>query len=379
MRFHLLGFPHTATNRDYCACAYTSKLVKFIDMMVPRGHTVIDYSNEGFDNRHGIEHVDMLTEPERAAFFGTHDRQRLYDLKWSGSEPYWRIFNERAIEALKPRVKRGDFILTLAGADCHQAIGNAFPNSYSGIAQTAMMVEFGIGYYGTFSRYRVYESNTHREWCMGQYGQKGEDNDSAAVYNYFDLRDFEVPADPGDAIRAIQAAGPYFLFIGRFVESKGLGIACDATEAIGARLVIAGQGHIRNEDPDVTVFGHATIPERAALMSGAVAVLAPTRFREPFGGVAVEAQLCGAPAITTDQGAFCETVDPLWRCASHGEFVEACYRALRLNPEDRALIKRQAEARFSLEAIAPQYERFFQRLTNYWGEGWYARAPVSMG
>ena len=370
-RFHFLGMPHTTTSPDYCHCAYTSKVYKAIRMFSRRGHTCIDYSNEG--STADCEHVQIFSEAERAAHFGPHDKQKLYHIIWDPTQPYWREYNARAVIELSKRVQKGDFILTLSG-NCQAApVGDHFPGSYSGTQLTAAIVEWGIGYYGWQSRYRVFESHGHHEWVMGAQGQKGEDNDSGIVPNFFDMDEF--PASPPIPERIASAIRePYYLFIGRIVQDKGFDIAIEVARDIGARLVIAGQGNageLPAMHPHVTHVGHANVEERAALMTHAIAAFAPTRFREPFGGVAVEAQLCGTPAITTDHGAFVETVEARWRCASHREFCEAATAAASLSLEERQAIRRRAESRYSLDAVAPLYERYFGRLySRFWG-GWY--------
>lgn len=370
-RFHLLGFPHTATNRDYCHCAYTSKIFKFICMMAPRGHTLIHYGNEGSEMPEPIEHVQILTEAERASWFGAHDRQKLYDLKWDANEPYWRLFNERAIEALKTRVQPGDFILSLAGY-CQKPIADAFPGSASGVSKDVFFIEYGIGYYGTFSRYRCYESSSHREWLAGALGVKGLDTDGVVIPNYFDLRDFQV--DPATERRlAGWIERPYYLFLGRGVEDKGIWTAIDTIAGLpdDVRLIVAGQGGITSKSERVVYFGAANIEERAVLLKHAIAVLMPTLFREPFGGVAVESMLCGTPVITMDHGAFVENVPYEWRCRSHREFVETAEQVRGLSDSNRILLRHRARKRWSLEAVAPQYERYFGHLWDRWGDGWY--------
>jgi glycosyltransferase involved in cell wall biosynthesis len=372
--FHFLGMPHTGTGPAWCHCAYSSKVYKAIKMFSRRGHTCIDYSNEGSIAEN---HVQIFTEKERAEFFGPHDKQKLYHLLWDPAQPYWQRFNDRCVEALKPRVKKGDFILTLSGNCQVGPIGDHFPGSYFGNQTGAALVEWGIGYYGTQSRYRIYESETHREWCMGAAGWKTEENDTAVVSNFFDMDEFPSAPTLTEKTEAVVAAGSYYLFIGRVIADKGFNIAMEVTRDIGARLVIAGQGDPGELMPHAEFFGHANVQERAALMTNAIAVINPTRFREPFGGTAVEAQLCGTPAITTDHGAFTQTVEERWRCASHREFIAAARLAATLRPAERAIIRALAESRFSLDATAPKYERYFQRLMDRWQGGWYQKTPVS--
>ena len=46
LRFHVLGLPHTITNKDFSACAYTMKVWKFCKMMGSRNHEIIHYGHE---------------------------------------------------------------------------------------------------------------------------------------------------------------------------------------------------------------------------------------------------------------------------------------------------------------------------------------------
>jgi glycosyltransferase involved in cell wall biosynthesis len=376
--FHFLGMPHTTTHPMHSHCAYTMKVLKALKMFSRRGHRCIDYSNEGALVPPGVEHVDIFTEAERASYFGAFEKQKLHHIDWDPSKPYWVEHNRRLVEAIKPRVSKGDFLMTLSG-NCQVApVGDAFPGSYGGTAFGPMMVEWGIGYYGTQSVYRVFESHSHREWVMGAAGHKVEANSSAVVHNFFDVDDFPIDPPATERTKPIIDAGPYYLFLGRVIQDKGIDIALDTMKDLGGhRFVIAGSGEWSSPlPPYVTLFGHANIEERASLMANAVALMNPTKFREPFGGTAVEAQFAATPAITTDQGAFCETVRAPWRCASHREFLEAARYAQTLSTAERRVFRVRAKAMFSLEAIAPQYERYFQRLMDRWGAGWFEKDPV---
>jgi glycosyltransferase involved in cell wall biosynthesis len=164
----------------------------------------------------------------------------------------------------------------------------------------------------------------------------------------------------------------YYLYVGRMVDRKGIGIAQHVCKEMGLKLIMAGPG----KDPKIE-YGEWVGPvgpeERAKLMGGAIALFAPTLYIEPFGNVVIEAQACGTPTITTDWGAFTET-NPQgvtgYRCRNAMEFAVATEWVKKLDP---VAIHKRAVALYSLEAIAPQYEQYFARLLTLWGDGWYER------
>jgi glycosyltransferase involved in cell wall biosynthesis len=106
--------------------------------------------------------------------------------------------------------------------------------------------------------------------------------------------------------------------------------------------------------------------ERNDLVIGAEALLLPTLYREPFGGAAVEAQMLGTPAITTDHAAFAETI---WhgvtgyRCGTLRCFVEAAKQAHLL---DRDVIASRAKKVHNCDVVQYQYEDYFQDVLNLW-------------
>lgn len=359
MRFHVLNLPHTNTTDAYSACAFTEKARKFCIMMKNRGHTVFLYA--GDENQAPCdEHVSCISEAERAAHVG--DKHYIF-ASFDYNLPVWRGFNARAANAIRQRAEPHDFIISFGGL-AHKQVADALPHM--------RFVEAGIGYGGTFSPFRVWESEAWKHTC---YGAASGGNPNSVDGRFFDAvipGYFEVERFPFRALK-----DDYCFFIGRLTERKGWRIAVEVCADLGVKLVLAGQ-----MDPGVAIpagceyVGVIGPEERGRLMAGAKAVFVPTIYVEPFGNVAVEAQGCGTPVITTDWGAFTETViDGVtgFRCHTFGEFKRAAEKAHTLNSY---AIRQHAIRNYSLEIIGEKYERYFERLSLLWNAdpvngGWY--------
>jgi len=348
MKFHIVSLPHTQTTLDYTSCAFTEKVRRFAMMMKMLGHTVYLYSGE-YNSVDVDEHISCITDQMRLdSLNGFHYTQGSFD----ASLPHWKHFNKQVIIEIGKRIEPQDFICLIGGYS-QKPIADAFPAHIS--------VEFGIGYPGTFAKFRVFESYA---WMHSIYAQ--HKLASAVDGNFYDT---VIPGylEP-DMFPLQENKSDYYLFMGRLIDRKGYRIAQEVCQRLGKRLILAGAGDQDGYGEFVGVVG----PEqRAELYGGAIATFAPTIYIEPFGNVVIESHMCGTPTITTDWGAFTETnIDGVtgYRCRTLGEFMKAAIDSIDLNP---ASIRATAVNRYSLEAIAPRYEAYFRRLETLWDKGWY--------
>ena len=235
-----------------------------------------------------------------------------------------------------------------------------------------VIIEPGIGYAeGHWANFKVFESySIYHAWCtLANVGRCNQQWYDIVIPNYFDLSEFEYSDKKED----------YFLYLGRVYDGKGLNIAIQATEAIGAKLKVAGQlaDHYAEEGykwpSHVEFMGYAGLEKRKELMKGAIASFLPSMYVEPFGGVQIENLLSGTPTITTDWGAFSENnIEGVtgYRCRSFEDFVVAATNCK--NGKIKSKDCRIHGEKFSLENIAPKYEKFFTDVTNiYDNKGWY--------
>lgn len=359
MRFHVLGLPHTVSSKEYVACAYTQKVVKFAKMMTDRGHEVIHYGHEDSDLQ-CTEHVSVMTNDIFEKVYGHHDWKTkffTYDIE----DECYQTFYKNAIQEIGKRKQKNDFILPFWGFG-HKPICDAH--------QDLICVEPGIGYAGGhFARFKIFESYAiyHAYYGLDSVGTCKQDWYDVVIPNYFDPDEFTYKKEKEN----------YFLFLGRVYEGKGVNIAIQATERSGDKLIIAGQNSLldmgyKEIPPHVEVVGYADVEKRRQLMANAKGAFVASLYNEPFGGVQVECMFSGTPTITTDWGAFTENnLHGItgYRCRTMEQFVWAAKNIGRIDPQN---CREWALNNFSMERVASMYEEYFQSVLNVFnGNGWY--------
>ena len=365
-RFHVVSLPHTQTTSEYNACAYTMKVIKFCKMMKSLGHEVYLYSSE--DNEAPCDkHIQVVSKKEQSKWFGENqNKSQFFKVDYDPNKEYWQTMNRRAIKEIRKRAKKKDFICLIAGL-CQKQIADGLPEF--------MNVEFGIGYTGVFSKYKIYESYAHMHYVSGTLHDDNGYSFDTVIPNYFDPQDFPYKDKKED----------FYLFIGRMIERKGPAIAAEVTRQIGAKLVMVGQGvdkkvgnkiiakEVTVEGDHIIHMGHADIKMRGELMSRAKAVFVFSTYLEPFGGTSIEPLFCGTPVITTDWGAFPENIPhgiAGYRSRTLGEAIWATKNLDKLDPKT---IRKYAIDNFSMDRIKYLYQAYFEQLNTLWDKGWYSK------
>ena len=181
----------------------------------------------------------------------------------------------------------------------------------------------------------------------------------ATVHHGIDLDAFTLRKEPGE----------YLLVFGRIHPDKGVAEAIEIARRAGRRLVIAGIVHDEayframvepHLDGDrVRYVGSAGPEQRDALLGGALALLHPIQFNEPFGLSVIEALACGTPVIAFPRGALPELI----RDGEHGFLVEDVDAAVdavsRIGALDRTACRAWVEQRFSVERMVDDYLRVY--------------------
>lgn len=368
MKLHVIGFPHSETTSAFEHCAFTARTREFATMMTRAGWDVRLYAGEQNDAE-VTEFVPVATAVDRAAWWPGYVPERDVFNDFAPESEGWQAFNARTAAAIRERAEPHDVVCLTMGLS-QRAIAEQLADL------GLLVVETGIGYSGVWAPHRVFESHAWRHFLAAR-----EPHDDARFFDTVIPRAYEPAAFPRGT-----GSGGYLLFVGRLIARKGPQIAAETARRLGMKLVVAGQGarswsnqKIVLDDGlviegDLEYAGVVGPADRAELMGAAAAIITPTLYFEPFGGVSVEAQLTGTPAIVSDWGGLPENVveaETGFACSTLADFTAAAISAASLN---RERIREHALATWSLEAIAPRFDRYFRRLETLYGDGWYAAA-----
>jgi glycosyltransferase involved in cell wall biosynthesis len=167
----------------------------------------------------------------------------------------------------------------------------------------------------------------------------------------------------------------YFAFLGRIAPEKGVDRAIRIAEHCGVPLKIAAKVDKVDQDyfneqikpmlsyGDTEYIGEISDREKSEFLSGAIVLLVPIDWPEPFGLVMIEAMACGTPVIAFNRGSAPEIVED----GLTGFIVEDVNGAIgavdRLGHLSREKVRSRFEERFTARRMAQEYLAVYRSLT----------------
>jgi len=265
------------------------KIYKLCEMLMSLGHDVYLYGAEK-SNANCTEFIQTHTLKDIRNEWGEGwnldtELNVGYDWRANGFKHDFNMprtettqkYYKACIEEINKRKRDDDFLLVMQGV-YQKPVGDG--------VNLWLTCEPGIGYRGSYCRFRAFESAYLMNFMYGSEHPRESINGNyydRVIPNYFDPKDFPFREEKED----------YYLYMGRMIVRKGVYTALKAVEAVGGRLLLAGQGVLNLNGYRCAEFiGYLEPDQRADLMGRAKAVFVPTEYLEAFGGVNVESQLC---------------------------------------------------------------------------------------
>jgi glycosyltransferase involved in cell wall biosynthesis len=179
---------------------------------------------------------------------------------------------------------------------------------------------------------------------------------------------------PADLLTPRAVTPAYLAVLGRIAPEKGVDRAIKIALRAAVPLKIAAKIDGADQDyfdevikpmldhPLIEYLGEIGDSDKSEFLGGAIGLLLPIDWPEPFGLVMIEAMACGTPVIAYNRGSVPEIVDH----GLSGFIVEdetgAVAAVRRLGELDRSTVRGQFEARFTARRMALDYLAAYRRL-----------------
>ncbi len=166
----------------------------------------------------------------------------------------------------------------------------------------------------------------------------------------------------------------YLAFLGRIAPEKGPDRAIRIARACGVPLKIAAKVDRVDQvyfdsvirpmlaDGGVELIGEINDAQKPEFLSGAMGLLMPIDWPEPFGLVMIEAMACGTPVIAFNRGSVPEIIED----GVSGYIVEdetgAMAAVNRLSKLSRTTVRQRFDTRFTARRMAEDYLSIYRSL-----------------
>jgi glycosyltransferase involved in cell wall biosynthesis len=173
-----------------------------------------------------------------------------------------------------------------------------------------------------------------------------------------------------------QSVNPsYLAVLGRIAPEKGvdrairIALRCGIPLKIAAKVDRADQEYydelikpLIESSPLIDYIGEIGDHEKSNFLSGAIGLLLPIDWPEPFGLVMIESMACGTPVIAFNRGSVPEIIDEDLTGFIVEDEISAVAAVGRLSTLSRAAVRKQFETRFTARRMALDYLAAYRGL-----------------
>lgn len=180
---------------------------------------------------------------------------------------------------------------------------------------------------------------------------------------------------PAQLLAPVPAERGYLAFLGRIAPEKRVDRAIEIAAKSGLPLKIAAKVDKADQEyfdaeikpllarsPHVDFIGEIDDSQKSAFLSGAIGLLVPIDWPEPFGLVMIEAMACGTPVVAYNRGSVPEVIEEGVTGFIVEDEIGAVAAVQRLPELSNTRIREVFDQRFSARRMAQDYLAIYEGL-----------------